>query len=332
MNLVFYISEDGSEIDFIWDFTEQLTLPYAELKNIYICICIFGETLSSNAYVGQHQLLADITTLSLSPKNKQSISNLSRYQCFIRARKSKRQQLMFASSPGALNMLEKLPATRVTRRLKFSCVSLHNDNKIVLNLENSKLLSTRHLNFTYKRGCGQNLNWGRGAYSCIWFQQKWIGLNTNIWIRSDDSFQTEKFAKSARKNVLFTKSYQTRANNNNMASRPKRTLHKVRRFVDEFVVSDVKESVKKRPKKDNSLYEVQIKEVDRQSKRIRIHFKGYDARFDEWRPYDQEGKYFPFARWEKPHVLTNSSIELTTFLTCYSYKKEFEFKANLLIS
>ena len=111
-----------------------------------------------------------------------------------------------------------------------------------------------------------------------------------------------------------------------MASRPKRTLHKVRRFVDEFVVSDVKESVKKRPKKDNSLYEVEIKEVDRQNKRIRIHFKGYDARFDEWRPYDQEGEYFPFARWEKPHVLI-SSIELTTLLTCYSYKKEFEFKA-----
>ena len=83
-----------------------------------------------------------------------------------------------------------------------------------------------------------------------------------------------------------------------MASRPKRNLHKVRRFVDEFVVSDVKESVKKRPKKDNNLYEGEIKEVDRQNKRIRIHFKEYDARFDEWRPYDQEGEYFPFVRWD----------------------------------
>ena len=75
-----------------------------------------------------------------------------------------------------------------------------------------------------------------------------------------------------------------------------------------FVVSDVKKSVKKRPKKDNNLYEVEIKEVDRQNKRIRIHFKGYDARFDEWCPYDQEGEYFPFVRWEKPHVLTSSSL------------------------
>ena len=117
---------------------------------------------------------------------------------------------------------------------------------------------------------------------------------------------------------------------NNMASRPKRTLHKVRRFVDEFVVSDVKESVKKRPKKDNNLYEVEIKEVDRQNKRIRIHFKGYDARFDEWRPYDQDGEYFPFVRWEKPHVLTSSSLMYTIYkiytmfrlcsLTCISCK------------
>ena len=115
-----------------------------------------------------------------------------------------------------------------------------------------------------------------------------------------------------------------------MASRPKRTLHKVRRFVDEFVVSDVKESVKKRPKKDNNLYEVEIREVDRQNKRIRILLKGYDARSDVWRPYDQDGEYFPFVHWEKPHVLTSSSLMYTIYkiytifrlcsLTCLSRK------------
>ena len=84
----------------------------------------------------------------------------------------------------------------------------------------------------------------------------------------------------------------------------------MRRFVVEFVVSDVKESVKKLPKKDNNLYKVEIKEVDRQDKRIRIHFKGCDARFDEWRPYDQDGEYrkYIFVRWEKPHVLTSLSL------------------------
>lgn len=117
-----------------------------------------------------------------------------------------------------------------------------------------------------------------------------------------------------------------------MASRPKRTLHKMRRFVDEFVVSGVKESVKKRPKKDNNLYEVEIREDDRQNKRIRIHFKRYDARFDEWRPYNQDGEYFPFVRWEKPHVLTSSSLNGRDnhFIEPRAiswYKKKFKFQA-----
>ena len=62
-----------------------------------------------------------------------------------------------------LEILSVTGATRVTRRLKFSCVSLYNDNKILLNLENCKLVSARHLNLTYKWGRGQSLNWGGGG-------------------------------------------------------------------------------------------------------------------------------------------------------------------------
>lgn len=93
-----------------------------------------------------------------------------------------------------------------------------------------------------------------------------------------------------------------------MASRPKRTLCKPIRFADEFAIHNGKGSIK-RPKKDNNLYEVEIKEVDREKKCVRIHFKGYDSRFDEWRPYDQEGEYFPFIRHEKPRVLTPTSLD-----------------------
>jgi hypothetical protein len=92
-----------------------------------------------------------------------------------------------------------------------------------------------------------------------------------------------------------------------MASRPKRTLQKPQRFADEFVVSNIKERVK-RPKKDNNLYEVEIKEVDQENKRVCIHFKGYDSQFDEWRPYDREGEYFPFILHEKQQVLTTMSL------------------------
>ena len=41
---------------------------------------------------------------------------------------------------------------------------------------------------------------------------------------------------------------------------------------------------------------------------VRIHFKGYDSKFDEWRPYDQDGDYFPFIRCETPYVLSEDSL------------------------
>ena len=50
-----------------------------------------------------------------------------------------------------LEMLFATGATRVTRRLKFSCVSLYNDNKILLNLENCKLVFARHLMKSYQQ-------------------------------------------------------------------------------------------------------------------------------------------------------------------------------------
>lgn len=42
---------------------------------------------------------------------------------------------------------------------------------------------------------------------------------------------------------------------------------------------------------------------------MRIHYKGYDTRFDEWRAYGKGREYFPFVRQEKVHVLSNDSIE-----------------------
>ena len=38
----------------------------------------------------------------------------------------------------------------------------------------------------------------------------------------------------------------------------------------------------KKQKKDNNLYEIEVTEVDRKRKLVRIHYKGYDSRFDEW--------------------------------------------------
>lgn len=92
-----------------------------------------------------------------------------------------------------------------------------------------------------------------------------------------------------------------------MATRPKRTLRQPDRFAEEYCVSSSKQH--KKMKKDNNLYEIEVKEVDQERKLVRIHYKGYSPKFDEWRPYDSSGKeYFPFVRQEKPHVLTTTSL------------------------
>ena len=96
-----------------------------------------------------------------------------------------------------------------------------------------------------------------------------------------------------------------------MVSRPRRTLRQPQRFDDEFAAPELVPSLTrpKRPKKDNNLYEIEVTEVDWEKKLVRIHYKGYESRFDEWRPYDRDGEYFPFIRQEKPHVLTATSFD-----------------------
>lgn len=38
-----------------------------------------------------------------------------------------------------------------------------------------------------------------------------------------------------------------------------------------------------------------MKEVDREGKRLKIHYKGFSDQFDEWKPYD-DNKNFPVVR------------------------------------
>ena len=70
-----------------------------------------------------------------------------------------------------------------------------------------------------------------------------------------------------------------------MAERPKRNVHQPKRFDNNLEFAEVIASAKpvKKQKKDNNLYEI---EVDRERKLVHIHYKGYNSRFDEWRPYD----------------------------------------------
>ena len=70
----------------------------------------------------------------------------------------------------------------------------------------------------------------------------------------------------------------------NMAYRPRRELKKPQCLIDEF--ANMKGfpalNCNKKQKLDKRLYEIEVKEVDHDNKRGRIHYKGYDSRFDEW--------------------------------------------------
>ena len=100
----------------------------------------------------------------------------------------------------------------------------------------------------------------------------------------------------------------------NMAARTRHTLQKPERYIDKAAISEERKDSRKhkKVKKDNGLYEIEVKEVNKEKKMVMIHYKGYDSRFDKWRPYGSESadeEYFPFIPQEKPHEMTDLSVE-----------------------
>ena len=50
-------------------------------------------------------------------------------------------------------------------------------------------------------------------------------------------------------------------------------------------------------RKDNQLYETEVREVNKEKKRIKIHYKGFPEDTDKWRDYGDD--LFPFVRLDK---------------------------------
>ena len=76
----------------------------------------------------------------------------------------------------------------------------------------------------------------------------------------------------------------------------KRESRVPKRLIDEYQSSSQGRK-KAKCSKDNKLYEVEIVEVDKEKKKVKIHFKGYGHETDEWRDYDEDN--VPFQRLEK---------------------------------
>ena len=97
-----------------------------------------------------------------------------------------------------------------------------------------------------------------------------------------------------------------------MAERPRRKICKPLRFEQEQCSSLAKRA--KKQKKDNKYYEVEVKDVDREKHLVRIHYKAYSEKYDEWRSYGCDNTdghpYFPFIRQENmPEPLADSLDE-----------------------
>lgn len=96
-----------------------------------------------------------------------------------------------------------------------------------------------------------------------------------------------------------------------MADRPKRMSHAPKRFVDDFyeIGAANVSKVEKRLKIDKNLHEVEIVDVNKERKQMKIHFVGLSEEFDEWRDYDGERDYSPLVRLEKVFLPNGGSME-----------------------
>ncbi|KXJ17937.1 Coagulation factor VIII [Exaiptasia diaphana] len=92
-----------------------------------------------------------------------------------------------------------------------------------------------------------------------------------------------------------------------MADRIKRESKVPARYIEEF---SSKCPLKKRQtsKKDNNLYDIEVTEVDKAKKRIKIHYIGYSTEYDEWRSFG-DGAKFPFVRLEKLNLPSSDSLQ-----------------------
>ena len=80
-----------------------------------------------------------------------------------------------------------------------------------------------------------------------------------------------------------------------MADRQEREIKEPKRFCTEFsAYTPVKKANPQR--KDTKLYDIEVTEVDKTTKSLKIYYVGYSSRFDEWRPFgeDEGSEYFPF--------------------------------------
>ena len=100
-----------------------------------------------------------------------------------------------------------------------------------------------------------------------------------------------------------------------MASRPKRHIVQTVTYAEEFPPSEQKKK-RKASRVDKTLYDVEIVERDHKTKRVRIHYVGYDIKFDEWITGNKD--VCPIVKLNKAYVPDEGSLISRQNLLCHA--------------
>ena len=66
---------------------------------------------------------------------------------------------------------------------------------------------------------------------------------------------------------------------------------------------------KKKPKKENNLYDIEVTEVDKDIKCMKIHIVGWEIDSDEWRDFKWTVISYHLSASKKTHVPDEESLE-----------------------
>ena len=106
-------------------------------------------------------------------------------------------------------------------------------------------------------------------------------------------------------------------------NRSKRECKIPKRFIDEFAEAKPK-NYEKLKATDRNIYLVEITQVDKARNIIKIHFKGYSEKFDEWRPCDENN--LPVIRLEPMWQPTDDSLSDRLQAFCERVYREIKRK------
>ena len=88
----------------------------------------------------------------------------------------------------------------------------------------------------------------------------------------------------------------------------KRISQPPKRLLNEYLAVEDKKKKRHKSAKDNKLYEIEIVAIDKQKKKVKIHYKGYSEEADEWRDCQDENMFL-FERLEKTYIPGETSLD-----------------------